>query len=105
MLSYQEILEEKGLMRIDDMPDIEHAKDHFNGLLDVIYKHKDINDLEWHLEEIGFVLGVELPKGEPQIRRPYTQEEESAKRLYQFQVGYTRAYAEFMKGVKNESNS
>lgn len=96
---YEETLEDKGLMRIDDMPDIDHATDHFIGVIECLYGKRDIADLEWHLEEVGYILKVELPNVPLQVERIKTMQEKYNERLYIEQVGYTRAMSDFLRGA------
>ncbi len=51
----------------DDMPDLSHAVDHMEGLLRIIYGEKPVSDLEFHLEEILSVLGMDLPNSRLRI--------------------------------------
>jgi hypothetical protein len=39
--------------------EIQHAKDHFEAVLDMLYKKKSIQEMHAHLEEIAAVLGLE----------------------------------------------
>lgn len=39
--------------------EIKHAKDHFEAILDMLYKKKSIKEMHWHLEEVASVLHLE----------------------------------------------
>jgi hypothetical protein len=49
-------------MPSDDLKIINHAADHLIGLIQCLYESGDVSRLEEHLEEIAYVLQVNLPK-------------------------------------------
>ena len=80
------------------LEEFEHARDHLLGLLDDIYKSGNINDLEFHLEELCIYFGAKIPQEDPKVEKKVSKEEKHTKRMLQNWVGYTRAYAEMMSG-------
>jgi hypothetical protein len=56
-------------VHVDDLPDLDHARDHMKGLFEVLYGTKDISALEDHLEEICSVLDMNIPRESIRIQK------------------------------------
>lgn len=41
--------------------ELDHLVDHTKGLVEDIYQTGSVDDLEYHLEEICYVLGIPIP--------------------------------------------
>lgn len=95
--------EDYGYVHEEDLPDYENIKDHFIGLVEILYGRGDLSKLERPIEEIARELEVELPSTPLMVRRQTAELDERSKKLFDMQVAYTRAYANFMsnqpKGV------
>ena len=76
--------------------EVEHLMDHLQGLVEDIYETGSIEDLEFHLEEVLGVFGMEIPKETPVLQKKRTVKEESTDWMLKHWVGYTRAYADMM---------
>lgn len=61
-ISYDEELAHAGLVRVDDLPDLDHAADHLKGLRDALFKTGNHDDIFFHIEEVLSVFDIELPK-------------------------------------------
>jgi hypothetical protein len=79
----------------------EHAKDHLSGLVNEIFIDGNIKNLEFHLEEILSVFGIDLPKGTPVLTKKLSQAEISTQRAMQYCVGYSRAYSEILTNSRS----
>jgi len=53
----------------EEFPDIDHAKDHFEALLEIIYGTRSLDHFESHLEEVAQVLGLNIPRSELKLRK------------------------------------
>jgi hypothetical protein len=97
-MSYQ--YNEEFELPVMDEQEFAHAKDHLEGLVNDIYKTGSIEDLEFHLEEVLSIFGINMPHGKPVIVKQPTQKQVSTERALQAWVGYTRAYAEMLTNKK-----
>lgn len=77
-----------------DPESYEHAKDHFLGLLENVFKIGNVDDIERHLDELCCYFELDMPKGDPVIAKKRTEAEIRTERMLQSWVGETRAYAE-----------
>ena len=73
-----------------DENDYDHAKDHLIGLRDDIYKTGNLQDLEFHLEEVLRVFGIKIPQTPPVLMNANQKPEPMLKGW----VDFTRAYAD-----------
>lgn len=60
---------EDGWVRVEDLPDLEHIKDHLQGMIDAIYETGDIFALEFSLDEICHQFKIPLNLKEPIIKK------------------------------------
>lgn len=100
MFMEQQTPEDFGYIHEDDMPDYENIKDMFTGVLEVIYKGRDVNDLDFLCEEICGALEIPMPSGPILVQHKQNEEELRKQRMFQWFTGYTRAHAEFIRGVR-----
>lgn len=84
-------LEDQGLCRIDEQPDIEHLKDHLQGVAEAFYRSGDTGDLERCLDECFHTLGLTLsPAAQPAM------EKRGQRDLMHWFLGYQRSQIDFM---------
>ena len=73
-----------------------HAKGHLKGLLEDIYETGNVEDIEFHLDEVCDFFELGVPRTKPVVCKERTLKEIETERMLQNWVGYTRAYAEMM---------
>jgi len=56
-------------VHIDDLPDLDHAKDFLGGIVEAIYETGDLDLLQHCLEELCVILDVNIPEGKLRIKR------------------------------------
>lgn len=56
-------------VHVDDLPDLDHARDHMKAMFEILYGSKDLDSLENHLEEICAVLEMKIPMDALKIRK------------------------------------
>ena len=61
--------EDLGYIYIDDLPDLDHLKDHVQGLLVALYVTGDVNNMEQSLEEICNELDIEFKADDPKLSK------------------------------------
>jgi len=61
----------------DEMPDIDHAKEHMKKLIEILYANGDLSSLDYHLEEICSVLSMSLPNSELKVTKESSNERSS----------------------------
>lgn len=66
--------EDYGYVHQDDLPDIDHIKDHLEGVIEAIYVTGKLDNLENHLDEVTCALDMELPKGRPVLMNLLSRE-------------------------------
>ena len=76
--------------------DYKHAKDHLTGLLEDIYETGNLDDLEFHLEEICSVFGLKLPKKDPILSKTQTSQAKQTDAMLKEWVGLTQTYASML---------
>ena len=84
-MNYEDVtLEDAGYIHESNLPDLEHLKDHVQGIIDAMYKTGDVGALESSLDEVCHVLGMKIDEGEPKIER--TED----KNMMHWYLGYQR---------------
>jgi hypothetical protein len=58
-----------GWIHEDDMPNLDHARDHMEKVLEALYGGASLNDLESSLEEVLSVLEMQMPKGKLVVKK------------------------------------
>lgn len=49
-------------VHVDDLPDLDHARDHMKAVLNALYSNGSLESLENSLEEVLAVLDMKLPE-------------------------------------------
>jgi len=92
-LDYEPTLEDHGLCRIDELPDLDHLKDHLLGVAEAFYETGDTHALENSLDECFHVLGMTLkPNAQPAV------EKRGQRNLMMWHLGYQRASIDYLHG-------
>ncbi len=88
--------EEHGYVHKEDLPDLEECKNALEDIASILYSSDalDCEELDNVLSYLVYELRGKMPSGKINIERRATEEEIRIKRLFEYQVGYTRAYAE-----------
>ena len=85
-MNYEDVtLEDAGYIHESNLPDLDHLRDHVQGMIDAMYKTGDVGALESSLDEVCYVLGIKLNEGEPKI------EKAQSGNIMQWYLGYQRA--------------
>lgn len=61
-------------VRKDSLPDLEHIKDHLQGIIEAVYETGDVFSLEFCLDEICSQLGVEIKLDAPVLKKAEKQD-------------------------------
>ena len=87
-----EIPEDYGYIHQDNLPDLNHLRDHVQGIIDVIYGSGNIRQLEFCLDEVCSELDMKLNAGRPVLEKKKQND------LMNWHLGYQRAQIDKMKG-------
>ena len=77
-----------------EQADYEHARDHLEGLIADVYETGNIEDLEFHLEEVLAIFDLKAPASSPKLETKKSPADDNMDRMLKSWVGYTRAYAD-----------
>jgi|GEM_PF-5658700 len=67
--SYHEDHTHDDYVHVDDLPDLDHARDHMQQVLDALYSGASLESLENSLEEVLSILEMKMPSGPLTIRK------------------------------------
>lgn len=70
----------------------DHVVDHLKSLLEQIYFKGEVNEMEYHLEEVVKSFDLDLPDLKPKIQKKLQAEH----CIFKEAVEQTRAYAEYL---------
>lgn len=73
--------------------ELDHARDHLQGVFEALYQTGDTEKLESCLEEVAHALGLILPECELAI------EKKNKNRELHYQLGYQRALLDYERKV------
>lgn len=54
-------------VHIDDLPDLDAAKEHLKAVIHSLYATGSLDDLEDHLDELAHLLEVSMPSGKLKV--------------------------------------
>ncbi len=77
--------EPAGYVREEEVPNLEHLRDHVQGIIEAVYESGDVMKLEFCLDEVCGELDVAIHKGEPILEKKKSND------LMQWYLGYQRA--------------
>jgi len=66
--AYEPDIDTGDYIHIDDLPDIDKAKDFLGGIVEAVYETGNMDLLEHCLEELCEILEVKMPAGKPRIK-------------------------------------
>ena len=70
-----------------------HGKDHLKGLINDIYVTGNIEDLEFHLEELLYIFDLKIPQSSPRLVSPSTNTQPNTREMLNAWVGFNQDYA------------
>ena len=56
-------------VHVDDLPDLDHMRDHMQKVLETLYAGASLESLESSLEEVLSILEMKIPDGDLKIRK------------------------------------
>lgn len=60
---------ENDYVHVDDLPDLDHARDHMTKVLEALYSGASLESLESSLEEVLSILEMKMPTGPLTVRK------------------------------------